>query len=437
MMNLFYKTIFTFLLFSSFFSLASASSDGINLNLDVEGTCNSNGICESNEDFFSCPVDCTPIIIPPSGGGSTGGIVVMDNIFNNLTVEVGTNNAVIKWKTIIPVMTNVKWGTSPDYKDGVLKNVNFLMNHKIEINNLKDGTVYYFNIEAVNLLGKTNSLDNQMFRTLSLPDIIPPQNPTNIKATSGVPGITITWTNPTDFDFDYIRVMRNTDRFYGSPFIGRLVYEGKGNYFTDANVKKNNKYYYSLFSRDRIGNYSSGSLVSIKHDFSGAGGSILPEPNGEGETTQNFFVTQDSSVYDLSQGGLLHLNGDREIYIKTKYFERGRDDDMWATIKDIDNQIVGQYFFGRVRDQEGNLSVKIPPLYNAGYYSLTIYRYQGQALRVVSESGIEITGVEVSKTETSSKDIMFVLFFGILLILLLLFIIFVILPRIFKRKKEN
>lgn len=425
------------ILFTFCFNISFASSDGIQLRLDIAGTCNNNAICEVNEDFFSCPTDCTPVVIPPSGGSSTGGIIVMDNIFNNLTVEVGTNNAVIKWKTIIPIMTNVKWGTSPDYKDGVLKNINFLMNHKIEINNLKDGTLYYFNIEATNLLGKTNSLDNQMFQTLSLPDIIPPQNPTNVNASSGVPGITITWTNPTDLDFDYIRVMRNSDRFYSSPFIGRLVYEGKGNYFTDANVKKNNKYYYSLFSRDRIGNYSSGSLVSLKHDFSGSEGSTISEPTEGVETIHNFTLVQDSSIYDLFQGGLLHLNGDREIYIKTKYYERGRDDDMWVTLRDIDSQIVGQYFFGRIKDQEGNVSVRIPPLYNAGYYSLSIYKYQGQALKVVNESGIEITGVEISKAQTPSGDIMFVIFFGIIVIFLLLFIIFVILPRIFKRKKEN
>lgn len=425
------------ILFTIFSSTSFASSDGIQLKLDVAGTCNNNGICDVNEDFFSCPVDCTPVIIP-SGGGTTGSLVVMDNIFNNLTVEVGTNSAIIKWKTIIPIMTNVKWGTSPDYKDGVLKNINFLQNHKIEINNLKDGTLYYFSIEATNLLGKTSSLDNQVFRTLSLPDITPPQNPTNVKATSGIPGITITWTNPTDPDFDYIRVMRNTDRFYSSPFIGRLVYEGKGNYFTDANVKKNNKYFYSLFSRDRIGNYSSGSLISLKHDFSGQGGDIVePEPSGTLDVIPGFQVFQDSSIYDLSQGGLLHLSGDREIYIKTKYYDRGRDDDMWVTIRDVDNRVIGQYFFSRIKDGEGNISVRIPPLYNSGYYSLTLYKYQGKTLKVINESGIEIEGVDASKAETTGNDIMFVLFFGVIVISLLLFIIFVILPRIFKRKEQN
>ena len=119
------------------------------------------------------------------------------------------------------------------------------------------------------LLGKTNSLENQIFRTLQLPDTNPPGNPTNVTAESTKSGITVSWENPTALDFDYVRVMRNDDRFYGSPSIGELVYEGKGTYFTDSNVKTNNKYFYSLYSRDRAGNYSSGSLIDVIYNPQG------------------------------------------------------------------------------------------------------------------------------------------------------------------------
>ena len=437
-MNFKSKNILFFLVIFFFFVnsfLLNASSGGLNVNLDVGG-CNNNGICEAGqEDFFSCPADCTPIVVPPSHGSGGSGSLAMDNVFNNLTVEVSYNSAIIRWKSVIPTMSNIKWGTNPDYKDGVVKNINFLLDHKVELTGLKDGTLYYFNIQAENLLGKTNSLENQVFRTLSLLDNTPPSNPTNVKGFSNALGITISWTNPKETDFDYIRVMRNTDRYYSSPFVGYLVYEGNGTYFTDSKVVEGVRYYYTLFARDRAGNYSSGALISIVQNGTGKdtwGTDLTPIEKVE-PVSATYLVSQDSSVYDFKMGSIFSLSGDQPIEIRTNYSPKNIGDDMWLDIRDSDKSIVGQYFFFRTKDKDGFTKVIIPFFDEKGKYSITIHRYSGGVSQIVNQGVFQISKV----AQDNGLSFSWYLLWFILLILLIFIIFLFISYKIYKRFKKN
>jgi hypothetical protein len=443
-----YKFIKIFIFIAIFFSFSSfsyAGSDGLNVNLNI-GNCNNDGVCDvGEEDFFSCPLDCTPIVVPPTPNpkpnyGGVVGSLVMDNVFNNLTVEVSYNSATIKWQSVIPTMSSLKWGTNPDYRDGVLRNINFLLDHKVVITDLKDGTVYYFNIEAENLLGKTNSLENQVFRTLSLQDTTPPGNPTNVKASSSSSGVTISWDNPNDLDFDYIRVMRNDDRYYGSPFIGHLVYEGNGKYFNDANVKASEKYFYSLFSRDRAGNYSSGSLISIIHNPTGKdtwGDNLTPADNIY-PLEYDYIMTQGSAKYDFRIGSIIALSGDQVINIKTNYPSNLKNEDMWVEIKSPSTGILAQYFFSRIKDKDGYLNVEIPLFENSGYYDVNIYKYSSGSNNntavLVNRGAFQISKVE--PLNNSCFSFCYILWFILLIPLILLvflLIILIVLIRLIKK----
>lgn len=432
---------FIFFIFFSKIYFLNASSDGIDVNLHI-GECNNNGICEAgSEDFFVCPADCTPIVIPPtipSKNTTSGSILVSDNLFNNLSVEVSFNNVIIKWKSVIPTMSNIKWGASPDYKDGVIRNVNFLLDHKVEINNLKEGTVYYFTIEATNLLEKTSSLENQVFRTLSLLDTTAPSNPTNVIAISNDSGITISWTNPSEEDFDYVRIMRNIDRYYGSPYVGSVVYEGDGKYFRDSNVKDGTKYFYSLFSRDRAGNYSSGSLVDIVHNPKGKDtwGSILSPVEKVEPLKEDFIVTEGTSSYDFKIGNILYLSGDQLINIKTNHISKTKNDDMWVSIKNSDRSASWQYLFSRSRDKDGFINATIPIFEKSGYYTVTIYNYSNNVARIINQGAFQINKAHVKQGEDNSYFFNIFGFIVIILFIILLiiwFLFFVLLPRITKR----
>ncbi len=437
-MNKYKFTLIVVLIYFTNCPLLFANSlDGINLNLHV-GSCNNNDICEQgSEDFFVCPADCTPVVVLPDAGKKSSGGLVMNNVFNDLTVEVSYNSATIKWNSVIPIMSNLKWGQGPDYKDGVIRNINYLLNHKIEISNLKEGTNYYFNIEAENLLGKTSSLENQIFRTLSLPDTTPPGNVKKVTISSDISGITVSWLNPTDLDFDYVRVMKNTKRYYANPNQGILVYEGKGNYFTDSKVIDQNKYFYSLFARDRAGNYSSGTLINIIHNplSEDLWGKILTPETEVKFIDSEASISQSGLVYDFIMDGNFRLSAGGSIDVKINYLSSKKDDDLWFEIKNSNKNIEAQYLFKHSLVKEGDREVRIPPFEKAGTYDVSINRYDGDVSQIIRAGTFQITKSTTQNLKGGFSIYLFwFIIIFIILLLIILFFTLAILPKIFKKR---
>ncbi|MEK7572664.1 MAG: hypothetical protein AAB493_02325, partial [Patescibacteria group bacterium] len=142
-MKLFTKIILFFFipfLFNSNIVPLYAGSNSIQIDLGVSG-CNSNGICEAEETMLSCPVDC---VVPP--GGSGGMIILSEqNIYlYNLSIEPDFTTSVIRWNSSLSTISAIKWGETAEVKEGTLSSVVFTRDHRIEIINLKPGTMYYF-----------------------------------------------------------------------------------------------------------------------------------------------------------------------------------------------------------------------------------------------------------------------------------------------------
>lgn len=429
-------------IFWPLFSLALEGTDGMGVTLEIVG-CNDNGKCEPPlENFLNCPNDCKP-----EREGGTGGSMPLkeEEIFMNLKIVPSYTSAVISWTSYVPTIYNLSWGEDTEFRDGILKNVHFFNEHSVELTNLKSGTLYYFKIEAQTYLGKIISSGNKYFTTLIPPDVTPPGNPVDVTATPSQTKITVEWTNPRDLDFDYVRIVRSTEQYVSNPYLGKLVYEGSGQYFYDLDVTNGSRYFYTLFARDKSGNFSSGSMASALYILDESG-QVKPEKEPK-ETS--FTIPLQPIYYSVSQSTFLEnfeldktikVNAKEKATVSANFVSSKKSFDIWIEIRDRYDRVKGRYFFVDRKGTEGTRDVIIPELMVNGIYNVSVFRQYSGQFELIHRGVFEAEGGEIVFNKEYSYFIprtYSITIFLILVILILIFLIRKIWKKIKKRKQDK
>ncbi|MBI2120517.1 MAG: Ig-like domain-containing protein [Parcubacteria group bacterium] len=193
---------------------------------------------------------------------------------SNVAVTPGTTLADLSWVTDEPAVSSFFWGTTTDYATGAGAEVVYSQNHTTTLPGLAAHTLYYYKIEARDVSGNKSTVTGS-FTTLVISDTTPPANPSGFTAVAGTNSIALSWTNPSDADFDSVRIMRLTSGYPTGLADGIMAYQGSAESASDMSVSLGVRYYYTIFARDTSLNYSSGAIASAIIDSVPV---VLPPP---------------------------------------------------------------------------------------------------------------------------------------------------------------
>jgi len=179
-------------------------------------------------------------------------------ISNIQVVNITDSGAVILWDTNIPANSVVEYGTTLAYGE-VASLTAFVTNHAVQLVGLTTNTLYHFRVLSTEPSGLSAMSGDGTFTTTG--DVTAPSNVFGFQAAPGDQQVVLTWTNPTDPDFSFVRIFAKTGGYPTGPDDGRLVYQGGLQGVTDTGLTNGVHYYYANYAYDGSGNHSSGAFA--------------------------------------------------------------------------------------------------------------------------------------------------------------------------------
>ena len=94
-------------------------------------------------------------------------------------------------------------------------------------------------------------------------DTTAPAEVTSLKAVHGDSLVSLSWVNPADTDFKEVMIRCSDTAYPGDPADGYEVYVGTGPTANESGLTNGTQYYYTIFTCDNSGNYSTGETIAI------------------------------------------------------------------------------------------------------------------------------------------------------------------------------
>ena len=226
---------------------------------------------------------------------------------------------------------------------------------------------------------------------------LPLPNPTGFTATPLSNGIALMWQNPTDARFIQVRVVRSTTFFPESESEGDLIYQGPEQSFFDASAVPGVTYYYAIFAEGPGTLVSSGALAYAHMPVIGEAATTTPpnpfvnvpmaphvDPMIASLSLADFEFIQDGKLLPVGTGGTVTINGYHDLTIRLRY---DRVPQILKTIAlalaDPTDHSKAFIFLLRPNADKTYYTATMGPLGKSGSYPLTIsiLDYQNQGLK--------------------------------------------------------
>ena len=185
-------------------------------------------------------------------------------IISGIQVIAGTTTAQILWNTDEDATGQISYGLTNFYGSTATHST-LTLSHNFLLVGLLPSTTYHYKLISADKFSNTTSTNDRIFTTLR--DVIAPPNVSNLTVVQSNNDLLVSWDNTpllTVPDFVGIKLLRKTTGCSTNKTDGILVYTGSGTSYLNSGVASNTLYYYTAFSYDTSGNYSTGACASGK-----------------------------------------------------------------------------------------------------------------------------------------------------------------------------
>jgi len=221
-------------------------------------------ISSSSNSIATTTFPLTATSTPPEEEGDSGSGVPERLTLISLEVVPATNSVEVSWKTNRYAQFELRWGKTASYELGFVINELYKRGHTSLITDLEPGTRYEYQLIGYDRNGRQVILASKNFKTLQLPDDVPPSNVSNLHAEVRGNDIVLNWDNPMESDFSHVRIVRSHLFYPTDPYNGVIAYQGSGHSFVDRGAAQEGiVQYYTVYSYDTEGNISSGAVVRV------------------------------------------------------------------------------------------------------------------------------------------------------------------------------
>ncbi len=312
---------------------------------------------------------------PSDGYISTPADVVAQNTVT-INTQTTTNSIAVHVTTGAPIILLVRWGRTPDYELGNSVTTSSSMDHIVSIAELLAGTRYYVQVVGYTSTGVQAFVKNLVVTTDSLQDVTPPGNVSDLVGTFTGKNIMLSWQNPTDSDFSYVRIVRNPNFYPVDEADGMVVYEGSAKQFRDTDIAFDTQYYYTVFSYDQLGNRSSGA-VALVHTRTGqavATSTLSDIPPEAISTTLPVAFMQGLLIQQINDGTVRVLNS-VPLTISLPY--ESVPQHLKSIVVTIQQEESGKVysFLLRANTDKTAYEATLSSLAESGYYNFTLVVY--------------------------------------------------------------